>query len=111
MGFKELCQCIDNPNKFVLENGQETSCEEVAGRPIARRDRLCTNRESVRSNCPIVCGEPTECGDKNFEGEFDLRDGKTTSCATVQAQRPKRRKQRCKNKKIKENCPEICDDL
>jgi len=108
---KDGCKCVDLPVEFVQENGQTTTCEEVAAKPINKRERLCTNRPTVKDSCPSVCREEsTGCQCENFQGTFNLRNNESTSCKTVEAQKPKRRKRLCLNKKINANCPGVCND-
>lgn len=103
------CECSDFPVEFEMDDSRrKISCAEVARRPVQKRNFLC-QKPLVLENCPTVCGK-NDCGCENFDGPITLRSGETLSCDGIADQKPDRRVRRCKNRKIADICPGVCDD-
>ena len=47
--------CEDNPDSFLFKKKQRT-CNWVANRKPAKKDKFCETKKKIYENCPVTCG-------------------------------------------------------
>jgi hypothetical protein len=102
-------ECAINLVPFPFNNsGKETSCEEVAGYTLKKKTNKCKN-ETIAENCPGLCNkDKCPCANSPFPFPFN-RAGEETSCEEVARSTLKKKTNKCKNEKIAENFPDLCN--
>ena len=110
--------CADNKvDRFTYSknNGgtKETSCQILGNRGKPRMtQRLCKMKPEVQEQCPGLCRikKACKCYNNPFAFVFSNNNGNKmeTRCSELEGMTNSERKQQCRDRRIKTNCPGFC---
>jgi surface protein len=104
--------CGNNPDPFPFnKSGKTTTCEKVAAiaQSTKKKANKCAN-EMIAENCRGFCNYQEQCPCENSQFQIVFASKTNLFCEELAGANEKKRKNNCKNKRVAEFCPGICDE-